>query len=106
MRKYLLLVAMSVAMVFASIAAANSSPPDQGLADALVVQQADGPTYWTKFKPAGGVPLGCRPGAAAATARSRSTVGGVNTWVHSLATVFPDRRQAHLYYRHALVTVA
>jgi hypothetical protein len=32
-------------------------------------------------------------------------VGGPNTSVDSVAAVFPDRRQASRYYRHALATV-
>ena len=97
---------MSAAMVFASGAVASSSTPDQRLADALVVRKAEGPTYWIDWKPRGGALFGCAGRAPAATASSRSAVGGPNTGVDSLARVFPDRRQAHLYYRHALATVA
>jgi hypothetical protein len=99
------LAVTTATLVFASGVAASSSTPDQRLADALVVRKADGPAYWMDWKPKGGALFGCVANAPG-TAESRSAVGGPNTGVDSLATVFPDRRQAQLYYRHSLAAVA
>lgn len=104
--KRLVLAVTTATLVFASGVAANSSTRDQRLADALVVRKADGPAYWIEWKPRGGALFGCAFGGSAGTAESRSTVGGPNTGVDSLARVFPDRRRAHLYYGHALAAVA
>jgi hypothetical protein len=90
--------------VLVSSVAASSLTPDQRLADALVVTKADGPTYWMRFKARGAL-FECEASPSTATAQSRSAVGGPNTGVDSLASVFPDRRTAHRYYRDALASV-
>jgi hypothetical protein len=100
------LAVMTATLVFASGVVASSSTRDQRLADALVVRKADGPAYWLEWKPKGGALFGCVANAPAGTADSRSAVGGPSTGVDSLATVFPDHRQAHLYYRRVLAAVA
>src|SRR6476660_8179690 len=100
------LVVIAAAIVLPSAVAASSSTTEQRLADALVVRKADGPSYWMEFKTIRGDLSACLVNAPTATAQARSAVGGPNTGVNSLATVFPGSRQADRYYRDALPAVA